>query len=43
MDNIKKALEALDLAIKNCDTVKSVVVKITLQKPKPSKAKHRSE
>ena len=43
MDNIEKALRDLAKAVESNPTVKSVKVTITLQKPKPSKAKPESK
>ena len=43
MENIEKALRDLAKAVESNPTVKSVKVTITLQKPKPSKAKPESE
>ena len=40
---IEKALQDLAKAVENNDTVQSVVVKITLKKPKPSKTKPESK
>lgn len=42
MDNIEKALKDLTKAVESNPTVKSVKVTITLQKPKPNKAKPKS-
>ena len=42
MENIEKALRDLAKAVESNPTVKSVKVTITLQKPKPSKAKPES-
>ena len=39
MDSLENALRELDKAIKTCDTVQSVEVKIVLKKPSQSKAK----
>ena len=43
MDNIEKALQDLAKALQNNDTVQRVKVTITLEKPKPSKAKPESK
>ena len=43
MENIEKALRDLAKAVERNPTVKSVKVTITLQKPKPSKAKPESK
>ncbi len=43
MKNIEKALRDLAKAVESNPTVKSVKVTITLQKPKPSKAKPESK
>ena len=43
MENIEKALRDLAKAVESNPTVKSVKVTITLQKPKPSKAKPDSK
>ena len=43
MENITKALRDLAKAVESNPNVKSVKVTITLQKPKPSKAKPESE
>ena len=43
MENIEKALRDLAKADESNPTVKSVKVTITLQKPKPSKAKPESK
>ena len=43
MENIEKALRDLAEAVESNPTVKSVKVTITLQKPKPSKAKPESK
>jgi hypothetical protein len=43
MENIEKALRDLAKAVESNPTVKSVKVTITLQKPKPSKAKPESK
>ena len=43
MENIEKALRDLAKAVESNTTVKSVKVTITLQKPKPSKAKPESK
>ena len=43
MENIEKALRDLAKAVESNPTVKSVKVTITLQKPKPSKAKTESK
>jgi len=43
MDNIEKALKDLTKAVESNPTVKSVKVTITLQKPKPNKAKPESK
>ena len=43
MDNIEKALRDLAKAVEGNQTVKSVKVTITLQKPKPSKATTESK
>ena len=42
MDNIEKALRDLAKAVESNNTVKSVKVTITLQKPKSNKANHES-
>jgi hypothetical protein len=39
MDEVKKALQALTVAIENSDAVESVRVSILLKKSKPDKAK----
>ena len=39
MDNIEKALQDLDEALKSNDSVARIKITITLVKPKPSKAK----
>ena len=43
MENIEKALRDLAKAVESNPAVKSVKVTITLQKPKPSKAKPESK
>ena len=43
MENIEKALRDLAKDVESNPTVKSVKVTITLQKPKPSKAKPESK
>ena len=43
MENIKKALLDLEKAVNGNQTVSKVKVTITLQKPKPNKAKKKAE
>lgn len=43
MESIEKALKDLAKAVESNPTVKSVKVTITLQKPKPNKAKSESK
>ena len=43
MTNITKALQDLAKAVESNETVKSVKVTITMQKPKSSKAKPKSK
>ena len=43
MENITKALQDLAKAVKSNDTVERVTVKITLKKPKSSKAKSKDD
>lgn len=43
MQDITKALQDLAKSVDNNDTVQSVVVKITLKKPKSNKAKAESK
>ena len=43
MENITKALQDLAKAVESNETVKSVKVTITMQKPKPGKAKSNSK
>lgn len=43
MENITKALQDLAKAVESNETVKSVKVTITMQKPKPGKAKPNSK
>lgn len=43
MKDITKALQELAKAVENNETVKSVQITITLQKPKASKAKPQAE
>lgn len=43
MQNIAKALQELEEAVKESDTVKRVTVTVTIQKSKPSKAEPESK
>lgn len=43
MENITKALQDLAKAVESNETVKSVKVTITMQKPKSNKAKPKSK
>lgn len=43
MENITKALQQLEKAVKSSETVKRVTVTITIQNSKPNKAKAESK
>lgn len=43
MENIQKALQDLAKAVENNEIVSSVIVKITLKKPKSNKAKPKAD